>query len=321
MNQIEFRKKYKSEVPIYKAWGKYVDAIIKKKLKDDDSLSVLKIIVEPRLKDIDMLISKAFTRGKNYDDPYNQITDKVGCRYVVMLLSDIESIESVICNCEDWDFSKDRDFELEIEKNPELFVYQSVHYIVRNKKILKDGKISIPSNTPCEIQIRTLLQHAYSELTHDTTYKSKIPTNPKIKRYIARTMALIETTDNIFMEVMNQINKVENSFENYLSPFRKYIQGFTESGYNKVLNYEVLETFKNKIKDSNEDIESFIDENDFLIEKINENSKKEYLYSQPIIFYLYYLVNNHNSTAKKYWPLNFKYFNDISIDLGIADPD
>src|SRR5271167_202078 len=86
---------------------------------------------QSRLKGPDSLVEKAFYRGKAYTDPYSDITDKVGVRYVVLLTSNISEVEQSINEIDDWEATKDKDFEEERARQPMLFDYQSVHYIVR----------------------------------------------------------------------------------------------------------------------------------------------------------------------------------------------
>ncbi|HAX2332803.1 TPA: (p)ppGpp synthetase, partial [Escherichia coli] len=159
--------------------------------------SILKIEPSYRLKDISSLIEKAFYRSKNYQNPYKEITDKVGVRFVVLLTDDIPIIKEIIENCNLWEYSEDRDFIKEKEEKPYLFDYQSVHYVVKNLESIEIENISIPVGTPCEIQVRTLLQHAYAEVSHDSVYKCKAQPSAEIKRRMARTIALMESTDEL----------------------------------------------------------------------------------------------------------------------------
>ena len=66
------------------------------------------------------------------------------------------------------------------------------------------GALTVPVGTPCEIQIKTILQHAYSELTHDTIYKPKVDATPKMRRTAAKSMALIEATNDYFQQVVSR---------------------------------------------------------------------------------------------------------------------
>ena len=152
----------------------------------------LKLPVIPRVKTQDSLLQKAFYRAKNYENPYEDIEDKVGLRFVVLLAEDIRTIEAAINDEPRWVAMLARDFELEREAKPYEFDYQSLHYVVRSKLPLEYEGYSIPADFSCEVQVRTLLQHAYSELTHDTIYKPSVRATPAIKRTAAKSMALIE---------------------------------------------------------------------------------------------------------------------------------
>lgn len=170
MNQDAFLSKWQTEKPIYQAWGQFIVSKIQESLEKQNNIDVtsfLKIPAKERTKQDQSLLDKAFTRGKNYKDPYNDIEDKVGVRFVVLLTEDIKKIVNVIENNKLWVAANARDYEQEIEKEPLLFAYQSMHYILKPRSEIEVNGIKIPLDTPCEVQIRTLLQHAHAELTHD----------------------------------------------------------------------------------------------------------------------------------------------------------
>ena len=59
--------------------------------------SFLKLPAKHRLKDDKSLIDKAFYRAdKQYRDPYREIEDKVGARFVVLLIEDIKDICKIL---------------------------------------------------------------------------------------------------------------------------------------------------------------------------------------------------------------------------------
>jgi putative GTP pyrophosphokinase len=103
-----------------------------------------------------------------------------------------------------WEWSKDRNYEREIEEAPYEFKYQSVHYIVRCRGT-DIGGVTVAAGTPCEVQVRTLLQHAHSELTHDTIYKPTVVQTADMHRAAAKAMALIEATNDYFEQLMELI--------------------------------------------------------------------------------------------------------------------
>ncbi|WP_246103822.1 GTP pyrophosphokinase, partial [Yersinia kristensenii] len=210
MTEIEFQEKWRQEESVYESWGQFIVQEITTSLikRGKDIKSFLKIPAEYRLKDEKSLIDKAFYRaGKNYSDPYNEIEDKVGARFVVLIIEDIKLICDIIESSEFWSFDACKHFNVDKENSPLLFTYQSVHYILRPKRAMNISSVEIPINIPCEVQIRTLLQHAHAELTHDAIYKAKTAIKPKVHRTVAKCMALIETTDGFFTEVSQELNK------------------------------------------------------------------------------------------------------------------
>ena len=165
------RKKFLESYKIYESWGKYVLETIRDEAKDQG----IKLRFPPsvRVKEIESFLEKALYRKKNYKDPFNEIEDKVGVRFYVLLEKEINKISSIIEKCDIWNYSKDRDYFQEMIESPVDFNYKSVHYVLKNKNELFYNDIIIPQNTVCDIQIRTLLQHAHCELMYDTVYKSK----------------------------------------------------------------------------------------------------------------------------------------------------
>ncbi|EFH7042094.1 (p)ppGpp synthetase, partial [Escherichia coli] len=89
MNELEFSQLWEKELPMYKAWGDFVVSNICKELsenKERDLNSFLKQPATPRIKEKTSLIDKAFHRKeKSYKNPYQEIEDKVGIRFVVLL--------------------------------------------------------------------------------------------------------------------------------------------------------------------------------------------------------------------------------------------
>jgi len=327
ITEKEFTEKYLSEIHVFEAWGRFVTKVILDafNLLDIEINSVIKIAPCPRTKDVKSIIEKAFYRkNKKYENPYEEITDKVGTRFVVMLVEHIDIFSKIIVSKQElWEFSLDRDFEKEKNENPTQFVYQSKHYIVRNIEDITFEGVNIPKNTPCEIQLRTLLQHSYSELTHDTTYKPQIQATPEIKRLTAKSMALIETTDDIFTNVMYNINLLENKIELKLSDIIDlYKKMFDNKDYENKLNIYIWDAYYNTLKEvSLQQISDFISSHLFIKDKISEHANLFFIYKQPIIILLYYLVNFSGTRFLSIWPLTRNVIEPIYIDLGISIPE
>lgn len=94
MNQIEFLEKWTAEKTSYQKWGDFVVSKVSEGITNSgfDIGNFIKLPPTARVKDDKSLIDKAFYRpNKNYSDPYEEIEDKVGCRFVLLLVDHVEA--------------------------------------------------------------------------------------------------------------------------------------------------------------------------------------------------------------------------------------
>lgn len=321
MNEVEFRLKYETDKRIYEEWGSYVTNLILNELKQIVEINTfLKIEPKPRVKNTESIIEKAFYRPEKigkYKDPYNDIEDKVGVRFVVLLVGHINIIREIIEKIDIWSYSKDKDFEQMRDKDPNVFDYQSVHYVVKNKCSIDSNGINIPSGTPCEVQIRTLLQHAHSELTHDTLYKAKADVSSCVKRISARSMALIETADFLFEEVNDVMHKNE-CYLNLLPELEKVYKTINPNyKLEKKINILIIDTFTEESSNiTSKDIIEFLDEKSYIKQRIVRKIELSLIYQQPVVLLLYYLIYNKPYYVKGKWPLQDNLIRPLYSDLG-----
>ena len=226
MELAELVARYEKDKPILKSWGTFVTRYVCKEVEVQlggrkARRNFFKVPPTARVKDTDSLVGKAYWRGYKWDDPYNQINDKVGTRFVVLLLSEIDRVKEIIVKSPFWTYEKSRDFEQEAKDDPTIFSYQSVHFIVRANKSLPPSGIMIPEGTACEIQVRTLLQHAYSEMSHDNIYKSLVKSSVDVHRTMARCMGLIDSTDQMFRDASMKIEQTKAGFEKIMGEYEQ----------------------------------------------------------------------------------------------------
>lgn len=321
MNQVEFLSKWETDKPIYKAWGEFIVSQILENLRKEDINPeiFLKITPKERTKENQSLVDKAFNRGKKYQDPYNDIEDKVGVRFVVLLTDDIKKIIDFISNNIFWNATHAKDYEQEIEKEPLLFAYQSMHYILRPKEAFDYQGLTISENVACEVQIRTLLQHAHAELTHDAIYKSQKKIKPIVHRTVARCMALIETTDSFFCEATKQINtgpiydyKIIERLDSL------YLTHTQLTPNNQKSSLIILDTFESLINEKTiDDINFLISRKPYLIEIIKEKYVVFNIYQQSIVLFIFWLLETRRSRTKEDWPLEWKILEMLATNMGI----
>ncbi|MBW8003705.1 MAG: RelA/SpoT domain-containing protein [Planctomycetes bacterium] len=296
-------------------------------LLQEKSESFLKIPPIPRVKSLDSAIGKI--ARKSYTDPETQMTDLVGVRFVVLLRQSIDLICDIIKSEPSWTAVVDRDYEDEIKNAPKHFDYQSVHFVIRPKNNLDIDGETLYTYHPCEIQVRTLLQHAYAEVLHDSIYKSVGPVPPKAERLVARSMALMETTDDLFSETMNLLdaeNKSRNDLLASLSALYKEEIGEEYLHEDSRLNLLVLDTYRGSLtSETLNNINDLLKEKHFIRKNVQGRAMRSPLYSQPIVLLAYFLVYQADLESRipeivRLWPLAGSHdeFNMVFSDLGIS---
>ena len=314
-----------TERPIYEAWGARVVEILSEciaKQIHPVSLDVfLRIPIKYRCKENGSLLTKAFHRNKQYADPYNDIEDKVGLRIVVLFSEEIRLMENIINNCDTWRAVKARDYEDERKLKPFEFDYQSVHYVVRSKNDTAYLGTTIPIGTPCEIQIRTILQHAYSEVTHDTIYKPSVQAEPDVKRAAAKSMALIEATDDYFSEVRRKIEIAQSPMQEAAVLLASLYKEFVGADPQPApLNVMLIDCYKSNFEGSFEaELRDFLQKKPFLSERIRERSPENLLFRQPVVLLIYWTIKRAPRGAEV-GLLSHSELEPFYSDLGVSPP-
>jgi ppGpp synthetase/RelA/SpoT-type nucleotidyltranferase len=313
MTESDLRSRYEEERPMYKAYGAHVKNTLKQKIEGavdpGDFGELFKIPPSYRTKEPKSLVEKALYRDKGYKDPYEDITDKVGVRFVVLLQSQLRSIANLVESMGEFVAEKARDFEEERRRNPLSFEYQSIHYILRPESGLEvDGETTVPAGTPCEVQLRTLLQHAHSELTHNTVYKPRLVATPEVRRAVAKSMALIETTGDVFSTVEEELKDMNKLYSHINERLTEIYETFGSPEYEKRLNDFLLDELQPLLEEIQLDLDKIAafyktDASTPIVEYIQDRSEESLLYRQPVILLVAYLVKEHKYRVPQHWPL------------------
>jgi ppGpp synthetase/RelA/SpoT-type nucleotidyltranferase len=161
------------------------------------------LAVSGRTKDRKSTLEKI--KRKGYTNPAGQITDLSGIRIILYFESDVQKVAAIISNAFSVDEanSSNKDDGL----SPDQIGYRSVHYVcdlghhrvqVQEYKGLEDLKF--------EFQIRTVLQHAWAELSHDRKYKFSGKLPREIERKLYLYAGLLEIADRGFDELAKAID-------------------------------------------------------------------------------------------------------------------
>lgn len=326
MTESEILARWKDEEPAYRAWGRFVSEQIVSDLCAKhvglDWRVFLKIPCEPRTKTSDSLLGKAFRVGKSYADRYGDIEDKVGVRFVVLLAADLDKLQRVIEASPEWTASLDRDFEAERDLRPMEFAYQSKHYVLKSKKDFEYGGQTIKAGMPCEIQLRTLLQHAHSELTHDNIYKRKEggEVSRKVQRTIAKSMALIEVVDEHFAQAVRELEVAtepeRRATTTLIDLFAKYIGRSASLDRSTSI---VLQAFPEELDEKlGGRIEELLAKKAHLVSQVQANFDASYVFRQPWILFVFLLASTKPMEAAERWPLTKEELEPVYNCLGLT---
>lgn len=191
--------------PIFKAFSDVIKSIVNECVSNN---TILVHSVEARAKTVESFGDKAIIPSKEdsnkpkYKNPLTEITDLAGVRVIVFFPRTLDEVDSLINN----EFEiLERSDKSEILEREEKLGYQSVHYLIK----LKKNRSSLPeykryNSLIAEIQVRTILQHAWAEIEHDIQYKS-VATIPKsIKRRFMALAGLLELADKEFQAIQDE---------------------------------------------------------------------------------------------------------------------
>ena len=331
MDERELKENFQKRIPVLEALGNWVRDVINTELSKKLGAGIalqnfLKVPPISRVKSIDSFLEKALVR-KPKTDPINEITDQVGIRYVVLLQSEVDIIGKIIERQSCWTWRKDKDFEEERLRNPYYFSYQSDHYIVFNNAPVTVGPITIPENTPCEIQVRTLLQHAYAEMSHDRFYKPPTDANGsqpnpmylKMSRALAKGSALIETTDDVFEEIDKGLKEYNDGIDKLLEEAGILYKKLTGVEPNKdtIIGKAIANNYIKELSNIQPDYIREVCDKDIYKSILDRKRENNVFYRDAIVLILYCLIKKYPMDIHKNWPFEQEYLRALYSDVGI----
>lgn len=153
-----------------------------------------------------------------FPHPLREIHDMVGVRVIVKLPYEIRDAANLIKRRRsDFDCRSDREKDIgSVESG--TYGYSSRHLILktRGEEIVRDFQAALEDDTKItgnfifEVQIRTILSHAWSEIEHDIRFKNPEPRawSPHIDRQFTATAAMLEAAEDQFSELHERFETV-----------------------------------------------------------------------------------------------------------------
>lgn len=205
-NKEILKQEYMKVSPLYQRLSVNMIESLKILLKES---SIPYLDVYSRVKEFDSFFDKIDRKG--YKKPFDQIEDICGLRIVCYYPSDILLIKRII----DKEFvivnSEDKIDYLE----PDKFGYRSHHFVVT----LKHEWFNVPNyrglqGIKAEIQVRTILMHAWADISHKLSYKKKEHIPELFQRNLFQLSALFEIADDRFEMLRAEREKYRNNMIN-----------------------------------------------------------------------------------------------------------
>ncbi len=207
----------------YEGYAAYAD-FLRKVFETVRSRIAPLAIVEARPKAKASYAEKVVRKLNKFRDPRYHITDKCGARVITLTIQE----KKLFCDYIKLNFIIDEENSLDVRDRMKEneFGYLSVHYVVQIKACDTQLEgIAVPASIKkgaagykAEIQVRTLLEHAWANTMHDRLYKVDIEAPMAIRREAAALAATMEEADARFARISQGI---DDYLGNYAAYFRK----------------------------------------------------------------------------------------------------
>lgn len=154
-----------------------------------------------RVKSTDSLRGKLARPDKNYRELWD-VTDLLGVRVILYFEDEVERAADLLESR--LELSLEHSIDKRRRADASSFGYRSVHYVGR-VDARTAAALGLPSGACCEVQVRTMLEHAWAEIEHDLGYKSREAVPIVAKRRLNRLAGLLELCDQEFVAIRDDL--------------------------------------------------------------------------------------------------------------------
>jgi putative GTP pyrophosphokinase len=206
--QKGFIEEFEKTRQVYTDFARLLEQILQKAVDQFGYLA----LVQARAKKVVSFSNKIILKDK-YKNPLTDMTDLCGARVIVHFQSQVAKVCGFIKENFEIDEANSLDLKSKLKVNE--FGYRSIHYIVTPKK---DSILGVPVDEKfrtlkAEVQVRTLAEHVWADISHDRIYKTELTIPEEWKREAARLAAILEDADEKFAEMSLAIDSVSNVYE------------------------------------------------------------------------------------------------------------
>jgi ppGpp synthetase/RelA/SpoT-type nucleotidyltranferase len=162
-------------------------------------------LVAARAKEPDSVLKKI--RAKEYIDPSKQLTDQIGLRVITYYEDDVDRVVAILRDILEVDEANSEDKRVALGLRE--FGYRSVHLVAQ----LRGASEWSPLRDKWfEVQVRSLLEHAWAEVEHEVVYKAGIQYPLEVRRRFHALAGAVEILDQQFLLLRGEREKLIESY-------------------------------------------------------------------------------------------------------------
>lgn len=198
-------QEYREKLEEYNKLGIVVEKILKDAA---ESTGVRVMAIEGRVKSEDSLKGKLNRKGEKYHS-LTDITDIYGARVICFFSDDVDKFAAAVSKL--FVVDEENSVDKRAVLSPDAFGYLSLHFVFSLPK--NAGYEESICGIRFELQIRSVLQHAWAEMQHDMGYKSAFGTPKNVVREFSRVAGLLEIADKMFCEIRDGVKRYGEEIE------------------------------------------------------------------------------------------------------------
>lgn len=224
-------RQYRAVRPVYQRFAASLLSVLEGAVRGLETPA----IVQVRAKEVPSFAEKILRKRSKYVEPVHQFNDLCGGRVITSTSEQVAAVAAFIRSHFEIDEGTSEDVLDRLR--PEEFGYGSIHFTVsfrpgvfpeiddaekgRGDQSLfaryPEGKANLRGpRFRAEVQVRTLLQHAWAEVMHDSLYKGGFSVPRRWQRDAARVAAMLEEADDLLVRVTNGVRTYRTHFGAYM---------------------------------------------------------------------------------------------------------
>jgi ppGpp synthetase/RelA/SpoT-type nucleotidyltranferase len=296
----EVRKTWVRERPVYERFVEHVVEILRGEFREPTTE------IYGRAKEIDSVLKKLIRKpGKTYES----MTDKAGIRVIVKYSDGVDKVGGFIERRFKEHKKDDKRESLKLDQ----VGYQGIHYDI---KLNDDEAAGTEFNGIwAEIQVRTLAQHLWSDMSHELGYKPELDVPDAMQRRLFRLSALVELADDEFLR-LRDAEQAMPGFNTYkvLGLLEAQFYKFAATGYDKVLSVTTIDAFDHLYGEGGlarhkEDFEAFCQQKSeklsYIFDASREVTTRPVFLFQPESLMIFQLLDQDKFKLRQEWVKHF----------------